>query len=131
MYHIAVLTKSETQETFYRELMLRATDEEGEAAAHSSQKDRSKAIKCLEVHTVKQTEKQYSFIVRRFLVETAQTVEKGVLTPWPPLRGGSAPSGHRSPSDASAASPVWGGESVSQREPKYVIISHTYRGTLS
>lgn len=30
-----------------------------------------KAIKCLEVHTVKQTEKQYSFIVRRFLVETA------------------------------------------------------------
>ena len=68
MYHIAVLTKSETQETFYRELMLRATDEEGEAAAHSSQKDRSKAIK---VHTVNQTEKQYSFIVRRFLVETA------------------------------------------------------------
>lgn len=30
-----------------------------------------KAIKCFEVHTVKQTEKQYSFIVRRFLVETA------------------------------------------------------------
>lgn len=30
-----------------------------------------KAIKCLEVHTVRQTEKQYSFIVRRFLVETA------------------------------------------------------------
>lgn len=71
MYHIAVLTKSKTQETFYRELMLRATDEEGEAAAHSSQKDRSKAIKCFELHTVKQTEKQYSFIVRRFLVETA------------------------------------------------------------
>lgn len=71
MYHIAVLTKSETQETFYRELMLRATDEEGEAAAYSSQKDRSKAIKCFELHTVKQTEKQYSFIVRRFLVETA------------------------------------------------------------
>lgn len=56
MYHIAVLTKSKTQETFYRELMLRATDEEGEAAAHSSQKDRSKAIKCFELHTVKQTE---------------------------------------------------------------------------
>lgn len=30
-----------------------------------------KAIKCLEVHTVKQTEKQYSFIVRRFHKETA------------------------------------------------------------
>ena len=47
MYHIAVLTKSETQETFYRELMLRATDAEGEAAAHSSQKDRSKSHKML------------------------------------------------------------------------------------
>ena len=47
MYHIAVLTKSETQETFYRELMLRATDEEGAAAAHSSQKDRSKNHKLL------------------------------------------------------------------------------------
>lgn len=30
-----------------------------------------KTIKCLEVHTVKQTENQYSFIIRRFLVETA------------------------------------------------------------
>ena len=30
-----------------------------------------KTIKCLEVHAVKQTEKQYSLIVRRFHKETA------------------------------------------------------------
>ena len=42
-----------------------------------------------------------------------QTVEKGALTPWPPLRGGSAPSGHRSPSDASAAPRI--GRSLSHR----------------
>ena len=35
-----------------------------------------KSIKCFEVHTVKQTKKQYSFIVRRFLVETANQFVK-------------------------------------------------------
>ena len=38
-----------------------------------------KAIKCLEVHAVKQTEKQYSFIVRRFHKETANFLRKSAL----------------------------------------------------